>query len=153
MPSPGAQTFRPSLAALFAVGACTGCAQPPRVLLPSPPRSTAVEELLGAAPLSAGENIRATEIARGTSASLHLVRIRDREMPHVHERYDLTVTLLDGKGTLWLDGSALAMRPGDVAFVPRGTPHYFVNEGREPAAAIVSFSPAFDGPDQEAPGS
>jgi quercetin dioxygenase-like cupin family protein len=41
------------------------------------------------------------------------------------------------------------MRAGDVAFVPRGTPHHFVNQGRKPAAALVSFSPPFDGPDQE----
>jgi quercetin dioxygenase-like cupin family protein len=137
------------LAGLLASGVLTGCARSPRSLLASPPRAATVEELLAAHPLPPGENIRAAELARGESASLHLVRIRDREKPHVHTRYDLTVTLLGGEGTLWLDGKALPMRAGDVAFVPRGTPHYFVNEGCKPAAALVSFSPPFDGPDQE----
>jgi mannose-6-phosphate isomerase-like protein (cupin superfamily) len=39
------------------------------------------------------------------------------------------------------------MNVGDSAFIPRGTPHYFVNEGSTPAAAIVTFSPPFSGPD------
>ena len=76
------------------------------------------------------------------------MQIRDREQPHVHTRYDLSVVLVKGRGTLHLDGAALAMREGDVAFVAQGTPHFFVNQGGTPAAALVVFSPAFSGPDQ-----
>lgn len=145
------RAVQPLSVVLFAAVACAGCARSPRALLPSPPRSAAVAELLAAARLPAGENIRVTEIGRGASASLHLIQIRDRETPHLHARYDLTVTLASGRGTLWLNGRPLRMRAGDVAFVARRTPHHFVNQGSSPAAAIVSFSPPFDGPDQEAP--
>lgn len=105
--------------------------------------------MISQAPLAPDENIRAVEIERGESASTHLVRIRDRETPHVHTRYDLTVVLLEGHGTLFLAGKPLSMRTGDVAFVAKGTPHYFVNESSEPAAALVTFAPAFEGADQK----
>ena len=84
-----------------------------------------------------------------SSFSVSLVQVRDREQPHVHTRYDLTVMVADGEGTLWLNGTPLPMVPGDVAFIPRGTPHYFVNDGAQPATAIVVFAPAFEGPDQQ----
>ena len=46
-------------------------------------------------------------------------------------------------------GSALYdMHAGDVAVVPRGTPHYFVNTGSAPAAAFAVFTPPYDGQDQ-----
>jgi quercetin dioxygenase-like cupin family protein len=137
---------RIALLACLAVAAAGCAARPPaQVLSTPPPRARPLDA--AAPPLADGENIRPTEIARGEHASLALVRIRDRETPHVHTRYDLTVTLVEGHGTLWLAGAPLPMRPGDVAFVPRGTPHWFVNDAATPAAALVSFAPAYSGPD------
>jgi len=107
-----------------------------------------VADLLAAAPLAPGENIRPTLIAHGENASLFLIQIRKREVPHTHTRYDLTVVLVRGAGKLWLNGRPLPMKRGDAAFIPRGTPHFFVNEGAEPAAALVGFAPRFEGPDQ-----
>ena len=133
---------------LFAVLAM-GCGGSPQYIRSDPPLLVDAATMISQAPLAPDENIRAVEIERGESASTHLVRIRDRETPHVHTRYDLTVILLQGRGTLFLAGKALPMRTGDVAFVPKETRHYFVNEGSEPAAALVSFAPAFDGPDQK----
>lgn len=107
------------------------------------------DALLAATPLAAGENIRTRELERGPASSVSLVQIRDREQPHIHTRYDLSVTLAKGSGTLWLNSSALPMHEGDTAFIPKGTPHYFINEGPEPAAALVAFAPAFTEPDQQ----
>ena len=101
--------------------------------------------------LAASETVRPTELGRGESSSVSLVQIRDREVPHVHTRYDLTVTIVRGSGTLWVDDSPLPMQQGDIAFIPKGTPHYFVNGGSEPAAALVVFAPPFSGLDQQAP--
>jgi quercetin dioxygenase-like cupin family protein len=120
-----------------------------RVLRSNPQGAADVTALEAQVPLGPADNIRATELQRGEYSSIALVQIRDREQPHSHSRYDLTVTLLDGTGTVWLNGTALPMRPGDVAYIPRGTPHYFVNDGRAPAAALVTFAPPFAGPDQQ----
>lgn len=131
---------------IFAAG-CS--AQPPRVFMGPHLGRFSYDALLAATPLAAGENIRARELERGPNSSVSLVQIRDREQPHIHTRYDLSVMLAKGSGTLWLNGSALPMHEGDTAFIPKGTPHYFINEGAEPAAALVAFAPAFTEPDQQ----
>jgi quercetin dioxygenase-like cupin family protein len=128
----------------------SGCAErPARVFLDPHFGRLSYDSLLAATPLAPGENIRARELDRGANSSVSLVQIRDREQPHIHTRYDLSVTLAKGSGTLWLDGIALPMHAGDATFIPKGTPHYFVNDGSEPAAALVVFAPAFSEPDQQ----
>jgi mannose-6-phosphate isomerase-like protein (cupin superfamily) len=131
---------------LLTLAGCVGRPPAPHLLTADPPNRAAVTSL--APPLAPGDNIRPTELRRAESSSLALVQVRDREQPHVHTRYDLTVTLARGSGTLWLDGAPQPMREGDIAFIPKGTPHYFVNEGSEPATALVVFAPPFSGPDQ-----
>ncbi len=132
--------------ALLVILVC-GCAPRPTVLLRGAP--VPVADLVAGTPLAAGESIARRALADGADSSLFLIRIRDREEPHLHARYDLTVLVVEGKGTLWLDGEPLPMRAGDLAFVPRGTPHHFVNEGGAPAAALAVFSPRFTGPDSQ----
>jgi quercetin dioxygenase-like cupin family protein len=129
----------------------SGCATAPvaHLLTPAPPRVAEVTTLAAQSPLAPRDNIRPAELQRGESSSLSLIQVRDREPAHVHARYDLVVTLAKGSGTLWLNGTPLRMTAGDVAFIPKGTPHYFVNDGPEPAAALVVFAPPFSGPDQQ----
>jgi quercetin dioxygenase-like cupin family protein len=105
--------------------------------------------LLEKSPLGPDENIRVTPLAGGAASSVSLVQVRDREQPHVHTRYDLTVYVVRGEGTLWLEGTPMPMQAGDAAYIEKGATHYFVNQGREPAASIVVFAPAFSGPDQQ----
>jgi quercetin dioxygenase-like cupin family protein len=107
-----------------------------------------LDRLLAESPLSPDENILATPLGRAAHSSVHLVQIRDGETPHVHTRYDLAVTVLRGHGTLRLGGVAFPMGPGDAAFIPQGVPHQFINDGDDPAAALVVFAPPFDGADQ-----
>lgn len=80
--------------------------------------------------------------------SHHLAVVRTAETPHYHRFHDMTVVVLRGRGMLHVDGRIVPMKVGDVAHVHRGAPHMFVNESREPAAALVVFSPAFDGRDR-----
>jgi len=133
---------------IIAVVLLAGCAgRSPQLLTPDPP--TAIPATTVAPPLAANENVRAREVRSAASSSISLVQIRDREQPHVHTRYDLTVMLVHGSGTLWLNGAPLMMHESDIAFIPKGTPHYFVNAASEPAAALVVFAPPFTGADQQ----
>jgi quercetin dioxygenase-like cupin family protein len=109
----------------------------------------ALDALIAKSPPPPGQNVTVTELEHSASSSVSVVQIRDREQPHIHGRYDLTVVMAQGEGTLWLNGTPIRMSEGDAAFIPRGTAHYFVNQGSEPAAAIVVFAPAFSGPDQQ----
>jgi mannose-6-phosphate isomerase-like protein (cupin superfamily) len=127
-----------------------GCARVPSVTVPVTHGvdRISLDALLAAHPLPAAQNVSALPLGRTDALSYHLVQIRDREHPHVHATHDLAVTLLRGSGRLYVQGQAREMRAGDVAVVPHGTAHYFVNTDSSPAAAFVTFAPPFDGTDQ-----
>ncbi len=80
-------------------------------------------------------------------SSYHLIQIRTREKSHVHETHDLAVFVQSGFGKMYLGRESFGVRPGSVVFIPRRTPHYFVNVGKTPAVAIAIYSPPFDGKD------
>jgi quercetin dioxygenase-like cupin family protein len=130
------------LCAVFAAAACSS-----RPVVVAHDGRWPVEALVRRHPLAADANIRAEEIDRTPAASVHLVQVRGGETPHRHAVHDLAITVLRGRGVLTMDGAARTMRAGDVAVIPRGAPHHFVNGGREPAVALVVFAPPLDVPD------
>lgn len=111
------------------------------------PVGQSARELIDSHPVPNGQNILSLLLGQTESLSYHLVQIRDRESPHIHAAHDLVVTLLRGEGELHQGGGVLSMHSGDVAVVPKGVPHYFVNTGDRPAAAFVTFAPPYDGND------
>jgi mannose-6-phosphate isomerase-like protein (cupin superfamily) len=60
---------------------------------------------------------------------------------HRHATYDETFIICEGRYDFRLDGKLLKLSPGDVVFVPRGTPHGFVNTGPEVGRQIIISSP------------
>lgn len=73
--------------------------------------------------------------------TLLAVAVRTGEKPHRHDKSDMFVVSLQGKGEMTVGERTISMQAGDSAFVPRGTPHYFVNKGEGDALALVMFSP------------
>lgn len=130
------------------LAACAARPSAPAFLVPGPAGSELITQALAAAPLQPDQSLRVQPMVQGEAASVSVAQIRDREAPHIHTRYDLTVLLARGRGTLWLAGVARPMRAGDAVFIPRGTPHWFVNEGDAPAVSVVVYAPPFSGPDQ-----
>jgi mannose-6-phosphate isomerase-like protein (cupin superfamily) len=136
--------------ALATAALAAGCTSAPRtIVLPRGPESAAA--LLAAHPAEAGRNITPYPLAESPDSSRLLVWIRDREQLHIHAKHDLTVVLLRGQGTLQLRDQQIPMAEGDIAFIPAGTPHAFVNAGTEPAASFATFSPQYDGTDTSPP--
>ena len=60
---------------------------------------------------------------------------------HRHATYDETFIICEGHYDFRLDGKLLKLGPGDVVFVPRGTPHGFVSTGPEIGRQIIISSP------------
>ncbi len=60
--------------------------------------------------------------------------------PHVHERDDETVVLVEGAATALIGGTPEPMAPGDVVFIPRGVVHAF-EAGDSGARALAITSP------------
>ena len=106
-----------------------------------------LDEWLAVHALAPGQEIGIHELGRTTGTSLHLVQIRTKERPHVHQRHDAAVLIKRGHGTLFLGSHQLRLTPGSIVNIPRGVPHAFVNDARQPAVAFVVFSPPFDGTD------
>ncbi len=98
-------------------------------------------------PIEKDENIKVTPLFNNNDGSHFIIQIRDREKPHIHETHDLTVVVKSGKGILYMGKDELPMKCGDIAFIPRGVLHYFVNTGNKPAIAYVIFNPIYDGKD------
>ena len=60
---------------------------------------------------------------------------------HRHPTYDETFIICEGHYDFRLDREVLKLGPGDVVFVPRGTPHGFVSTGPEVGRQIIISSP------------
>ena len=60
---------------------------------------------------------------------------------HRHPSYDETFIICEGHYDFRLDGKLIKVGPGDLAFVPRGTPHGFVSTGPETGRQLIISSP------------
>ena len=60
---------------------------------------------------------------------------------HRHPTYDETFIICEGRYDFRLGEERLALGPGDVVFVPRGTPHGFVSLGPGVGRQIIIRSP------------
>jgi mannose-6-phosphate isomerase-like protein (cupin superfamily) len=58
----------------------------------------------------------------GGVANVHIVEV-SMGTTHYHEGYDEVYYVLDGRGSLNIDGEIYSLRPGAVAVIPRGIPH------------------------------
>jgi mannose-6-phosphate isomerase-like protein (cupin superfamily) len=140
-----------ALALAAALGAPAAQAPPPPVLdalLGDERLTLALEALETRAVLGDGENQRVVEIGRDATSSHHVVAIRDREVPHRHDRHDLLVVMLEGYGAMRLGDEERDVGRGSILWVPRGTVHAFRNAAGTPAVAYAVYLPPFDGADR-----
>lgn len=61
---------------------------------------------------------------------------------HVHHRHDETFVVLDGHYRVRIGADVVEAGPGDTIYLPRGTPHTYVNRGPGPARILNIISPA-----------
>jgi len=137
-----------SLALVLLLG-LTACSPAPRFYLQygNELKQADLEKIIAENPLPPGENIKVVTLGQGAAASHHVVQVRDREAPHLHQTHDGTVTMLKGEGFLMLEQRRIDLKVGDVVYIPRGAVHYFTNTAGEPTVAFVTYAPPFDGKD------
>ncbi len=61
---------------------------------------------------------------------------------HIHHHQDETFFFLEGSFIAEVGGEMFEFKPGDVAFIPKGTVHAFKNVGETSARLRYIFSPA-----------
>lgn len=67
--------------------------------------------------------------------------------PHHHVDVDEVVTCLEGVITYRVGDDVVEVRPGQVAFSPRGLPHHFENKHAGRARMLITATPARMGPE------
>ena len=61
---------------------------------------------------------------------------------HRHRVTDETFYVVEGEFKFYVDGKMYTLHPGDMADVPRMTPHAFANLTNKPARLIGTFTPS-----------
>ena len=93
------------------------------------------------------ENIHLETLGKDVLSSHHLVVIRQKEELHYHADHDLSAMVIKGRGILTVGEHQFGVGPGSSVYIPRGLPHQVVVQGKGPVAALVIFTPPFDGKD------
>ena len=65
----------------------------------------------------------------------------------MHKEHDATIVMLRGRGRLVMKEQMIVLHAGDSVFIPRGTRHYYINEGDLPTVVLAIFTPSYDGTD------
>ncbi len=86
-------------------------------------------------------NVQILNLGATPAQSSHLFVIPSSLASQVNPDYDLTLTLLKGKGTAKVKGVEMKVKKGAVMFVPRGDVFEYVNKGKKPTLALGIFSP------------
>lgn len=63
----------------------------------------------------------------GAAGEVHRVKIHDAKM-HYHAKTDEFYYVIDGQGTMTLDGTEIELHQGVVVYVPRGIKHKAVGD-------------------------
>ncbi len=139
------------LLGLTALAATAFAGEPAAVfdgLFPEGRLTLALASLAEGQKLAPDEDFKISDLGHDANSSHHSVWIRDREVPHRHDRHDLFVVILKGYGEMRLGEDTRSVGLGSILYVPRGTPHAFRNLSPEPALAYAVYAPAFDGKDR-----
>lgn len=86
----------------------------------------------------------------GGSASVFEAGIRAHgkmPAPHSHDGFEETVYGLEGIATWTVEGTAVAVAPGQALCIRRGAVHHFDNHGDVDAKVLAIITPGLLGPD------
>jgi len=94
------------------------------------------------------QNIAIKHLFRNEYSSNHLIRLKNQEPPHYHDKHNLMIMIISGKTILHFSDHEVHLKQGDVAIIPKGTYHWAENIDSEASVAFATFSPPFGGKDR-----
>ncbi len=69
---------------------------------------------------------------------------------HLHKDSDDVYVVLEGEVKVWIGDRSYIGTPGDVLFIPAGTPHYAGATGGAPARVLEIYGPSiYRGPERD----
>ncbi len=133
---------------LAACGPVTGSGREPRLVWEGegPPRAGDAMEVAQALP-QAGPGLRRGVWGEGLDATYQLLQTETPEPPHLHAEHDLTVVVLRGGGTLFVEDRRLEVGAGDVLHIARGRVHHFHPAPGTIVTGLAIYTPRLEKPD------
>jgi mannose-6-phosphate isomerase-like protein (cupin superfamily) len=95
-----------------------------------------------AIPCPCGSARRAFTEDPDRAASIHVVEIKEDSEVHYHERQTEVYYVLEGEGSIELDGERLPLRPGTSVLIKPGCRHRAVGKLRVLNFVVPAFDPA-----------
>lgn len=128
------------VAGLALVSATAGAAAPP-----APWSLIGLDSVLARQALAEGESLRVTPLGGGRHSTAVLIQLAPgaQVAGHVHREHDETIFLFSGELRLRAGEEVRALRPGEWAGIPEGTPHG-ARAGPAGAVAISIYAPVWD---------
>jgi mannose-6-phosphate isomerase-like protein (cupin superfamily) len=108
---------------------------------------TVVPEDSVKAPQDAG-NVYVHRIAGDSLVTSFIIIIKENVALHKHETHSEHVYVIEGTGTMLLNGTTIYIKEGDVIFIPKGTWHAVTVTSTIPLKVLSIQAPEFDGKDR-----
>jgi mannose-6-phosphate isomerase-like protein (cupin superfamily) len=94
------------------------------------------------------DNVQIKKLHSDKNASAFLIFIKKEVRLHKHLMHSETIYVLEGTGEMLLGNKMVAVKKGDVIFVPENTPHSVKVTSILPLKVISNQAPEFDGTDR-----
>jgi mannose-6-phosphate isomerase-like protein (cupin superfamily) len=93
-------------------------------------------------------NIKVIPLHSDPNSSVFLIYVKLAVKKHKHQFHTEVVTVLDGKGMMYMGGETFPISKGDHIIIPPNTAHAVVTTGKTPLKVLSVQSPEFMGHDR-----
>lgn len=97
---------------------------------------------------TATDNIYNRALSGDSLSSSFCIVIKKEVKSHYHRYHSEHVVILEGEGSMKLNGKNFTVKKGDVVFIPKNSVHSVKSTGAVPLKVLSVQAPAFDGADR-----
>jgi mannose-6-phosphate isomerase-like protein (cupin superfamily) len=109
---------------------------------------TKIQDIKKITPSGEYANIKVIPVHNDMNSSVFLIYVKQAVRKHIHKYHTEVVTVLEGKGTMYLDGASFSISPGDHIVIPQNTAHAVITTSKKPLKVLSVQSPQFLGKDR-----
>lgn len=93
-------------------------------------------------------NVHVAPVYDDVNASVYIIHIKKFVPKHVHEFHTEIVTILEGRGRMFMNGDIFKIKKGDQIIIPQGTAHSVIIDSKKPLKVVSIQTPKFYGEDR-----
>jgi len=112
---------------------------PPPVAAPGPPVNVSLPGFLESNFIGR-EPLKESVLSCTPGETTRLLQLRDPVAAHVHAGSDEILYVVAGNGAIHIGGQAIAISPGFLSVVPRGTSHSIERRGKNPLIVLSTIA-------------